>query len=113
MRFPAFLREFDLLLSLGKARAAILIKAAMAVRAAYPLNIKRRRHVLRVQRIATRVAAPVRAKRQPVPNRNALIKNEAFAFPQAVLGRHSFEIAQDAAFEVIDLVNPFAAQERG
>ena len=39
MRFPAFLREFDLLLSLGKARTAIIIKAAMTVWASDPFNI--------------------------------------------------------------------------
>ena len=47
MGFPALLREFDLLLPLGKARAARLIKTVMAMRAAYPLNIKRGRHVFR------------------------------------------------------------------
>ena len=113
MRFSAFLREFDLFLSLGKARAARLIKTAMTVRATYPLNIKRRRHVLRVQRIATRVAATVCAKHQPVADRNALIKDEALSLPQALLGRDGFEIAEDAAFKMIDLVNAFAAQERG
>jgi hypothetical protein len=59
------------------------------------------------------VATTVGAKREAVAYRNALIKDEAFAFPKAFLRLHGFEIAQDAALKMIDFVDPLGAQEGG
>src|SRR5882757_6771288 len=40
---------------------------------------------------------------QPVAERDAVVKDKAFAAPAALRFRHAFEIFQDAALEVIDL----------
>ena len=43
---------------------------------------------------------------EPMRHRDALVEDEAFALPQALLGGHGFQIFQDAALEMIDLCNP-------
>ena len=55
----------------------------------------------------------MRARRQPVPHRHALVEDEAFAPPCAVLLGHFLQIAQDAAVEMVDLLHPFRLQESG
>ena len=47
---------------------------------------------------------------QPVAQRHAFVEYETFAAPAALLLRHAFEIAQDAALEVIDLVKSVRQQ---
>jgi hypothetical protein len=39
--------------------------------------------------------------------RHALVEHEAFAAPQAVGGRNPFEVAQDAAAQLINVFEPF------
>ena len=43
---------------------------------------------------------------QAVAKADALIKNEAFALPKAVGFGHVFQIFQDAALQVIDILDP-------
>src|SRR6188768_4125593 len=57
--------------------------------------------------MAQRVAADFQAVRHC----DALIEDEAFAFPAAVRSGHLFEIFQDAALEVIYLVQAFSLEE--
>ena len=55
---------------------------------------------------AAGVAQIVMALTQPVAKADALIKNEAFALPKAVGFGHVFQIFQDAALQVIDILDP-------
>ena len=59
---------------------------------------------------AAGVAEQVRAFFQPMPHRHAAVKDETFALPCALLGGHLFQIFQDAALEVIDLLDPLPQQ---
>src|ERR1700720_150561 len=47
---------------------------------------------------------------QPVTQRDALVKHKAFAAPAALGLRHLFQIFQNAALEVVDLVKPAREQ---
>src|ERR1700704_5765197 len=49
---------------------------------------------------------------QPVAERDAVVKDKAFAAPAAYRFRHAFQIFQDAALEVIDL-GKAARQQKG
>ena len=49
------------------------------------------------QGLAAAATELVRADLQAVAYRYALIKHKAFALPQAVFGRHDFQVFQDAA----------------
>src|ERR1700754_1636128 len=49
---------------------------------------------------------------QPVAERDAVVKDKAFAAPAALRFRHAFEILQDAALEVIDLGKAARQQQR-
>ena len=50
---------------------------------------------------------------QPVADRDPLVKHKAFALPQAALGRHGFQVFEDAALEVVDLIESLRPQQRG
>ena len=62
--------------------------------------------------LAARAKAAV-ARLQRVIDGDALVEDETFAVPSALLGRHLLEIGEDAAFKVIDLVEPFSLEECG
>src|SRR5260370_17792968 len=47
---------------------------------------------------------------QPVAQRHTFVEYKTLAAPAAPLLRHAFEIAQDAALEVIDLTKPLRQQ---
>ena len=71
------------------------------------------RHVGLAQRPAAGAAEAVGARRQSVADADPFVEDEAFAAPQAVLLGHVFEIIEDAALEMIDLVHPLGARESG
>ena len=50
---------------------------------------------------------------KPMPDCDALVENETFSLPQAFFLGHGFEVFEDAALEVIDLLVAQAAQESG
>ena len=47
---------------------------------------------------------------QPVTNRDPCVKDKTFPVPRAVLGGYLFEIFQNAAFEVKDILNTLTQQ---
>src|SRR6185312_2928272 len=47
---------------------------------------------------------------QAMAQRHAFVEHETFAAPAAFVFRHAFEIAQDAALEVVDLVESLRQQ---
>src|SRR5690606_9302973 len=51
-------------------------------------------------RAAAGAAAGVLPRHQPVTDRDAAIKDIAFAFPKRLLRRHLFKVFQDAAFQM-------------
>ena len=52
------------------------------------------------------MAQVIAAVFQPVAKADALIENEAFTLPKAVGFGHVFQIFQDAALQVIDILDP-------
>jgi len=48
---------------------------------------------------------------QAVPHGDALVKDEAFALPQALLQRHDFQVFQDAAFQVEHVLDPLLLEK--
>ena len=53
------------------------------------------------------------ARLQVVADRNPLVKHKALALPTALCGRHGFKVLQDAAFEMVDLIEALGAHEGG
>ena len=109
MRGAAVPRQLHLALALGKAfflRGRFRVKA---IRTTDAFFVKRRGPLLVAHRVAARAAQLQRADLQAVADGDALIEYKAFALPQAVFWRHGFQVFQDAAFEVVDLVKPLHA----
>jgi hypothetical protein len=50
-------------------------------------------------------------RREAVLHRHALVEDEAFALPAALLG-HLLQIGEDAALQVIDILEPLGLEER-
>src|SRR4051812_43693798 len=90
-------------------RVGALVMAGWATDAGL---VKRRRAFGLADRAAARVAQLVGSRSEPMAYRDPLIENETFAPPQALLGRYDLEVFEDAALQVIDLVQPLALQER-
>src|SRR5262249_39512317 len=76
-------------------------------------GIERGEAPLRAHRHAAGVAKHMGALDQPMPDGGALVEDEAFALPQALLFGHGLQVLQDAALQVIHLVHPFGLEERG
>src|SRR5690606_40121849 len=53
------------------------------------------------------------ARRQVVAHRHPVIKDETLTLPFALLCRHLLEVLEDAALEVIDLLETFLEHEAG
>ena len=80
---------------------------------AHPVLIIRMGERGGIERAAAGAAQLERASCKAVAHRHPLIEDEAFAPPQAFIFRHLFEIFQNAALEVINLVDPLGPQEAG
>ena len=78
----------------------------MAVRAAHAQLEQWRRDIDFTQRVTARPAQHMLAFAQAVADRHAFVENKALALPAALRLGHRFQIFQNAAFEVIDLVKP-------
>src|SRR5690606_15777232 len=98
---------------LAEAQAILLAARRMAMRAGDAGLVERRGDLFRGQRMAAGAAELVLALFQAVQNGDALVEDEAGAFPEAVLRRHLFEIFQDAALEMVDLVEALLLHEGG
>ena len=66
--------------------------------------------IVRQDRAAAAVAEHMRPLAQPVADADAVVEDKAIAFPRAFLFGHLFEVLQDAAFEVKDILNPLTDQ---
>ena len=92
--------QADLALAFGEAGAVGSRVFADAGGAADALGVVGVGAVPRRDRAAAGVADCVRARLQPVADRDAVVEDEAFAVPAALLGGDLFEVFQDAALEV-------------
>src|SRR5210317_1493573 len=106
----AFRGQFDLFLALAEAGFAVFVGGIDAAVAGHALFVFRAVEVLWRQGHPAGVAQFVIAFLQAVTNRNTAVEDETFAVPLAVFGGHFFEVFQDAALEVIDLVDALAQQ---
>ena len=104
MLFAALLCQFDLLLPVAEPLAVFFATVVVAARAGDAFLEFRRQAYFRRDRVAAGVAELMIAFGKAVDNGDTLVEHEAGAFPQAFFFRHLFQIFQDAALEVIDLV---------
>src|SRR5690606_3625522 len=65
----------------------------------------------RAERPAARTAQRVRARAQAVAHAHTLVEDEALALPAALAFGHLLQVLQDAAFEVVDLLEALHAQQ--
>ncbi len=103
-------RQFDLFLTLTEAGAvfiAELIDALMALHAGFELVAF---DIFGCDGTAAGMAELMWAFFQAMSDRDAPVEDEAFAIPFAVPFRHLFEVFQDAAFEMIDIFDPFSEE---
>ena len=66
-----------------------------------------------LQRVTAGTAQPVIPRLEAMAHGDALIKDKAFALPQALFGGDSLQVLENAAFEVVDLVEAAHLHERG
>src|SRR5690606_28158817 len=77
------------------------------------LFVLRRSTLNRAKRMTAGATQGVAARHQAVADGDALVEHETFALPAIFLDRHGFQVFQDAALEVIHLIEPARAQQRG
>ena len=112
MLFTARAGEGDLLLPFGKARPADVIAAVDAMVAADACLIGGMPAVGIGQWHAAGMAHVIGPGLQRLIDRHPAVKDKALALPAAVRLRHILEIFQDAALQVIDLVEPHILHQR-
>src|SRR5690606_28810862 len=109
----ALLRQQHLPVTLTVARPVFLRARIVATMAGDTFLIVRRLEVFRQERMAAGAAQLRIAFLKAVLHRDALVEDEALAFPQALFRRDFLEILQDAAFEVVDLLDADRAHVGG
>src|SRR6218665_2454281 len=105
--------QCDLVLALAVAQAVFLGTGGVAVGAGDAFLVMGGGDFFRRDRVAAGVAEPVVAFLEAMLHRDALVEHEAGAFPEAFLLRHFLEIFQDAALEVVDIVETLFLHEDG
>ena len=111
MGLASCLSQSGLALAFGVAGFLGLVAVVIAGGATDAGDIKLRGLILLAERHAAGVALAIVAEAEPMADRNALIKDETFAFPKAFGLRHRLQIFQYAAVEMIDLVYAFRLEE--
>ena len=112
MPLAALLREADLLLPLGITRPVRFRPLVNTGGTGNPRFVVRRCLCLRRQRRAASAAKLRLAFDQTVPHRDAFVENKALALPAAFFRRDFFEIFQNPALQMIDILNAKAFDER-
>ena len=113
VNLAALLRQLLLLLPLAVPRALFFAALVNAMRAADAGNEVFGGLLFLAHRASASAAHAVIALFQPVAHGHALIEDEAFAVPQALVLWYGLKVFQDAAFQVEDVLDPFLAQEAG
>src|SRR5690606_9701211 len=99
--------EIDLLLPLCKAFALGICHCADAMGTGYALDISSLLALCRGDRMTAGMAEDMTAGRQIGAHRDTFVKHETFPAPEAAFLRRLFEIFQDAAFQVEDILDAF------
>ena len=105
MGLAALFGEPNLFLPLAQGGHFFVCERAIAARAGHAVFEMWMGAVFGADRMAASVAKLIVADFKAVPDADSLIKNEAFALPQALIPRHGFEIFQDTAVQVEDVFN--------
>ncbi len=113
MQRPALRGECLLPVAFAVAGALFFAASGVAGGAAGAFLIERRLAVGGAERAAASAAQLVVAGHLAVADADPFIEDEAFALPQALFGGHLLEVIEDAALEVIDLLDPLGFQEGG
>ena len=104
MGFATFSGEANLVLALGEARLLGVAQLVVATRAADAFLVALALLVFLGDRQAAGMALIVLAGAQLMVDGDALIEHEALALPQRLFLGHLFQVLQDTALEVIDLI---------
>ena len=97
--------EPNLFLPLAQGGHFLVCERPIAARAGHAVFEMWVGAIFGADRMAASVAKLIIADFKAVPDADPLIKDKAFAFPEAFITRHGFEIFQDAALQVEDVFN--------
>ena len=100
MGFAALFGEADLFLALSQSGEFCVGERAIASRTRDAVFIVRIGAVFSADWMATGMAQLIVADLEAMADTDALVKDETFAFPQAFITRHRFEIFQDPTLQV-------------
>src|SRR3989344_7443973 len=110
---PAQTGELDLSLTFGVAQPLRVVAPIPAASAADALDEMGRRPAFGVQGHTAPPAQGVIALHQAMTDRDPLVEDETVAAPQAVGRFDLFQIAQDPAFQMVDVLDSLGLQEGG
>ncbi len=110
MYFTALPGQIDLFLAFREAMPARLGGLVETMRAAYTLYIVRALPVVFRDGRPAGIALRISSLLQFLIDRDTLIEHEAFALPPGFFRRHFLKIFQDAALEVIDVLETLRFQ---
>ena len=109
----ALLGQLPLALALASAGFLGIAGVRVAAGAAHACFKERRLGGTCLQRVSAGTAQPVIPRLEAMAHGDALIKDKAFTLPQALFGGDRFEVLENAAFEVIDLIKALFAHIGG
>ena len=105
MGLAARFGQSHLFLPLAQRGHFLIRERAIAARTGYPVFEMWMRAVFSTDRMAAGMAELIVAHFEPMPDADALIKDKALTFPEAFIARHGFEIFQDPALQMEDIIN--------
>ena len=105
MGFATFPRQTNLFLALSEGSHLLVSKGAKAARTGDTVFVMRVGAVLGAHRIPTRMAEFVIAYFKRVTNTDAFVEHKTLAFPEAFRLWHRFEVFQNSALQMEDLIN--------
>src|SRR5690554_3901134 len=113
MGLVAHLGQLNLPLALFGAETGLLRQAVIAMRAADALLELWRSHIFSGYRMTAGMALIEGARCQVMPHGYPVIEYKTLALPFGLLYRHLFQVFQNAALEVVDLLEAFLEHKAG
>ena len=104
VRGAAFACQPNLTLPFGKTSPPLTIGSVVAMVTADPGQIVPMFQILRRQRHTAGMADGMTTRLQVMIDRDPVVEDETFTLPTAVLARDILQIAQDAPFQMVDLL---------
>src|SRR5690606_21949878 len=105
--------KFDLMLPLRQCLFLFCADFSVTMRAADAFFEQWRLTLFRAERLSAGAAELVVTRFQAVADRDALIEDETLALPHGLRFRHGFQVFQNSALQVINLVKALTAHIGG